>query len=149
MLRKKNVSQNLLLLIINCYIKHGTIRKSLAFAYNKGCRWCISCRWCIVSNSEIFWSYVKDFYFEFSRMWEIVESCLVYANDTVWKVTKYQVLSGPYIPALGLKMEIYSVNLRIRSKYGKIRTRRNFALCYFSHSVCFHESPNCVFWLGQ
>ena len=35
------------------------------------------------------------------------------------------VFSGSYFPVFGLKTEIYSVNLRIHSKYSKIRTRQN------------------------
>ena len=31
--------------------------------------------------------------------------------------------SGPYFPVFGLNMEVSEVNLRIRSKYGKIKTR--------------------------
>ena len=32
--------------------------------------------------------------------------------------------SGPYFPVFGLNMEIYFVNFRIQSKYGKIRTTK-------------------------
>ena len=32
--------------------------------------------------------------------------------------------SAPYFPAFGLNKEIYGVNLRIQSKYGKIRTEK-------------------------
>ena len=42
--------------------------------------------------------------------------------------------SGPYFPAFGLNREIYSVNLRNQSEYKKIRTRKNSAFGYFSHS---------------
>ena len=31
---------------------------------------------------------------------------------------------GPYFSAFGLNTEIYGVNLRIQSEYGKIRTRK-------------------------
>ena len=41
------------------------------------------------------------------------------------KVSKYEVFSGLYFPVFGLNTEIYSVKLRIQSKYGKIRTRKN------------------------
>ena len=44
---------------------------------------------------------------------------------TVWKVSKNGVFSGLYFPVFGLNAEIYEVNLRIQSKYGKIRTRKN------------------------
>ena len=36
----------------------------------------------------------------------------------------FGVFSGPYFPAFGLNMEIFSVNLRIQSKCGKIWTRK-------------------------
>ena len=32
--------------------------------------------------------------------------------------------SGPYFPVFGLNAEIYPVNPRIQSKYGKIRTKK-------------------------
>ena len=44
---------------------------------------------------------------------------------TAWKLFKYGVFSGPYFPAFGLNTKMYVVNLRIQSKYGKIRTRKN------------------------
>ena len=34
---------------------------------------------------------------------------------TVWKVSKYGVISGQYFPAFGLNKEIYGVNFRIQS----------------------------------
>ena len=54
---------------------------------------------------------------------------------TAWKVSKYGGISGPYFPAFGLNMEIYSVNLRIPSEYRKIRTRNNSVFGYFSHNA--------------
>ena len=41
-------------------------------------------------------------------------------------------ISGPYFPAFGLHTEIYSVNLRIQSEYGKIWTRKppNMHTCH-------------------
>ena len=44
---------------------------------------------------------------------------------TVWKVSEYGVLSGPYFPVFGMNTEIYAVNHRIQSEFGKIRTRKN------------------------
>ena len=44
---------------------------------------------------------------------------------TAWKVSKNGVFSGPSFPAFWLNTDIYSVNLRIQSEYGKIRTRKN------------------------
>ena len=55
--------------------------------------------------------------------------------STVWKVSKYGVISGPYFPVFGLNTEIYSVNLRIQSEHRKIRTRNNSLFGQFSHSV--------------
>ena len=39
--------------------------------------------------------------------------------------------SGLYFHVFGLNMEIYEVNIRIQSKYGKIRTRKNFISRHF------------------
>ena len=38
--------------------------------------------------------------------------------NTAWKVSKYGVFSCPYFSIFGLNTEIYSLNLRIQSKYG-------------------------------
>ena len=40
------------------------------------------------------------------------------------KSVQIRSFSGPYFPVFGLNAEIYSVNLRIPSKCGKIRTRK-------------------------
>ena len=40
-------------------------------------------------------------------------------------MSKYGVFSCPYFPVFGLNTEIYGVNLRIPSEYGKIRTRKH------------------------
>ena len=55
---------------------------------------------------------------------------------TAWKVSKYGVFSGPYLPVFALNTEIYRVNLRIQSEYKKIRTRNNSVFGHFSRSVC-------------
>ena len=55
-------------------------------------------------------------------------------TNTAWKVFKYRVFSGPYFPVFGLNTEIYGVNLRIQSKYRKMRTRKNSVLRHFSCS---------------
>ena len=55
---------------------------------------------------------------------------------TAWKVSKYGVFSGPYFPAFGLNTERYSISLRIQSKCGKIRTRKNSVFGHFSRSGC-------------
>ena len=51
---------------------------------------------------------------------------------TARKVTKYGVFFDPYFPVLGLNTEIYSVNLRIQSKYRKIRARKNAVFGHLS-----------------
>ena len=49
------------------------------------------------------------------------------------KRTRHGVFSGLYFPVFGLNTEIYEVNLRIQSEYGKIPTRKNSVLGHFSH----------------
>ena len=56
---------------------------------------------------------------------------------TAWKVSKYGVISSLYFPVFRLKTEIYEVNLRIQSKYRKIRTRDKSVFGHFSRSACF------------
>ena len=50
-------------------------------------------------------------------------------------MSKYGVISGPYVPVFGLHTEIYSVNLCFQSKYRKIRTRNNSVLGHFVRSA--------------
>ena len=40
------------------------------------------------------------------------------------KIVQERSFCGPYFPAFGLNTEIYGVNIRIQSKYWKIRTRK-------------------------
>ena len=54
---------------------------------------------------------------------------------TAQKVSKYEVFSGLYFSVFGLNTEIYSVNIHIQSKYGKIRTRENSIFEHSSRSV--------------
>ena len=51
------------------------------------------------------------------------------------KVSKYGVISGPYLPAFGLNTERYFGFLGIQSECGEIRTRNNFVFGLFSRSV--------------
>ena len=51
-----------------------------------------------------------------------------YEPITVWKVSKHRLFSGPHFSVLELNKDIYELNLRIQSKYGKIRTRKIFVL---------------------
>ena len=57
------------------------------------------------------------------------------ATCTVWKVPKYEVFPGPYVPVFGLNTETYYVNLRIQSECRKIRTRKSSVFGHFSRSV--------------
>ena len=50
------------------------------------------------------------------------------------KNSPYSEFSGLFFPAFGLNMEIYSVNLRIQSDCGRIRTTKNSEYGYFLHS---------------
>ena len=67
------------------------------------------------------------------------------------KSVQIQSFSGPYIPAFGLNAEIYGVNLRIQSKYGKIQTRKNSVFGYFSDSRLTMKydgnSNNIILWI--
>ena len=47
-------------------------------------------------------------------------------------MSKYGDFSGPYFPVIGLNTEIYGV--RIQSKYGEMRTRKNSAFGHIMHS---------------
>ena len=47
--------------------------------------------------------------------------------------------SGPYFPVFGLNTDIYRVNLRIQSKYRKIRTKKNSVFRHFSHSDSYYQ----------
>ena len=55
-------------------------------------------------------------------------------------MSKYGVISGPYIPVFGLNMDNYGVNLRIQSKCKEIGTSNNSVFGHFSHSE--KHNPN-------
>ena len=59
---------------------------------------------------------------------------LVVEPFTVWRVSKYGVISGSYFPVFGLNTEVYEINLRIQSEWRKIRVRNNSAFGHFSRS---------------
>ena len=48
----------------------------------------------------------------------------VVKSYTAWEVSKYGAISTPYFPVFGLNTETYAVNLRIQSKYRKIRNQK-------------------------
>ena len=56
------------------------------------------------------------------------------------KSVQIQVFPGPHFPVFGLNTDIYSVNIRIQSKYRKIRTRKNSVFARFSRSDSERES---------
>ena len=58
----------------------------------------------------------------------------------MWKVSKYEVFSGPYFPAFGLNTERYLLSLRIQSECGKMRTRKNSVFGNISHSITYHKT---------
>ena len=55
------------------------------------------------------------------------------------KSVRIQSFSGPYFPAFGLNTEWYSVSLRIRCKYGEIRSRKT------PNTDTFHAVLRCHF----
>ena len=57
-------------------------------------------------------------------------------------MSKYGVISGSYFPVFGLNTAIYSVTVRIQSKYRKMWTRDNSVFGHFSRSVILKK----VFW---
>ena len=46
----------------------------------------------------------------------------------MWKVSKCEVFSGPYFPVFERSTEIYKINPRLQSRYGKIRTRKKLRI---------------------
>ena len=54
------------------------------------------------------------------------------------KSVQIRSFSGSYFPLLGLNTEIYGVNIRIKSKYGKMRIRKNSIFGHFSRSENVH-----------
>ena len=78
-------------------------------------------------SGSLYIEILREFY---NKVWWIFARI-----HTAWKVSKYGIFSGPYVPVFGLNTKIYSVNLRIQSEYSKIQTRKNSVLGHFSSSV--------------
>ena len=76
--------------------------------------------------------------------WYTAHISIVWNTNTAWKASKYGVFSGTYFPAFWLNTERYFVSLRIQSKCGKIRTRKNSIFGHFSssQSIWFNISKN-------
>ena len=89
-------------------------------------------------QSEILNSFFYSIPFLFSCFFFHVSGGLLEIY-TAWKVSKYEVFSGPSFPVLGLNTEIYCVNRRIQSEYRIIRTRKKSVLDTF----------HAVIWLGK
>ena len=69
------------------------------------------------------------FFFIFSMFtWFLYFVALIFSTIHCMKSGNF---SGPYFPVFGLNAEIYGVNLRIQSKYKKIRTRKNSIFGHF------------------
>ena len=62
---------------------------------------------------------------------------------TAWKVSKYGVFSGLHFPAFRLNTQRYGVSLHIQSKWGKIRTRKNFLFTTFFTQWILIDSMQC------
>ena len=56
-------------------------------------------------------------------------------HNTARKESKYRVISGPYIPTIGLNAGRYEVSLRIQSECRKIRIRNNSVFGHFLRSA--------------
>ena len=65
------------------------------------------------------------------------------------KSVQIRSFSGPYFPVFGLNTEIYPVNLRIQSKFGKIRTRKTPNLNIFHAAIAPNISIKSREWSGQ
>ena len=57
-------------------------------------------------------------------------------------MSKYGVFSGPYFPVSRLNTEIYEVNLRIESEYGKIQTGKTPYLDTFNSVIMIVSLEN-------
>ena len=105
----------------------------------------------LIIMNETFWNFTwtDKRSFSLSEISEVANGKLVFEirisksiiwieyQSTAWKVSKYGVCSGPYFPVFGLNTEIYEVNFRIQSEYGKMRTRKNSVFWHFSHWKVF------------
>ena len=94
--------------------------------------------WVLENQNALVWSIhvAGSFWSEFRRGVSALRQKFVFNNSgiTAWRVFKYGVFSSPYFPLFGLNTEIYGVNLRIISEYGKIWTRKISVFGHFSHS---------------
>ena len=73
-------------------------------------------KWKALINESVGKKYVK-------KLQERYQMLLIKGKHCV-KSVQIRSFSGPYFPVLELNTEIYTVNLRIQSKCGKIQTRK-------------------------
>ena len=104
----------------------------------RGCLYAISCRvkWNIFNSMS--GQSLVTVHMKFPEKNSL--SCLIFlVLFTVWKASKYGVFSGPYFHVFGLNTEVFGVNLRIQSEYGKIPTEKTLYLDTF-HAVILLRS---------
>ena len=81
------------------------------------------------------------FFFSFF-IWEVWYTYKFFVVNTAWKVSKYGVISGPYLPVFGLNTEIYFV---FSPNTGKTRTEITPYLDTFSRSEIFRHQHSSYF----
>ena len=75
-------------------------------------------------------------------IWEVWYTYKFFVVNTAWKVSKYGVISGPYLPVFGLNTEIYFV---FSPNTGKTRTEITPYLDTFSRSEIFRHQHSSYF----
>ena len=61
-----------------------------------------------------------------------ISELIIFLWTALRKNVQFRSFSGPHFPAFGLNTEIYSVNFRIQSEYGKKMYQKNFEYRHFS-----------------
>ena len=74
---------------------------------------------------------VNDYLLNRKMRTKVGSSDSTWEETAAWKQSKYRVFSGLYFPVFGWNAEIYGVNVRIKSEYRKIRTRKISVFGYF------------------
>ena len=68
---------------------------------------------------------------------------------SAWKVSKYEVFSGPCFSVFGLNTDRYSVSLRIQFQWEKIQTRKNSVFEHFSSRMFLQWNFHTQYILSQ
>ena len=92
--------------------------------------------------SPIFITFVLYFH---EDVLSILSRCFCSLREKIQKFFQKEsklskVFPGPHFPVFGMNTDIYSVNIRIQSKYRKIRTRKNSVFARFSRRDSERES---------